>query len=327
MRSGQALAQHLQVLQSGRSLDAPWHDTPVGAVGLLQLPSEELFKGVEAADLKRLQEVVKTAEFWIALLEGERTDLSEEVVKHKQRYQLALRQADTQAKALRIAEQEKTRLEKDLKWLQDSRDQAIGDRALARADAKKLEQNQSLSTRTAQDFEDAAAKMRTLEDELHEEQEAKASLEENLVRTKIKHCEALQRADSMEVLIKFYEDQLAAANPHFQRQDLNALGQWMPNKRSQNDSADEVESNASEVEEQAGKKKGVAAVKEGFSKMRGFFRKAKASKNELPAPEDGAEVTPRNSAVEDSPSAGDEEDSTPAAPAGAKPRWMMRSES
>lgn len=318
MRSGQALAQHLQVLQSGRPLDAPWHDAPIGAVGLLQPSREELFTGIEAADAKRLQEVVRTAEFWIALLEGERTDLAEEVVKHKQRHQLALRQVDTQAKALREAELEKKRLEKENKWLQQSRDEAVAERDRSREDAKNVQQSQT--TRTEQDFDVLSTQARSLEEELQHERQEKDSLEEKLVLTKVRHVEALQRADSMEVLISYYEDQLKALDPQFERKDLSTLGMWLPSRTTDES---EVESNASMSEQApetpaADEESGARKKKRGLkSKIGRFWRKLKED-------HETREASPRHS---DTPAVDDEDDSpTPREGDGPPKRWMLRSE-
>lgn len=332
MRNGKALTQHLQVLQSGQPLDAPWHDAPIGAVGILQVPSAELFANVEAADTKRLQEVVRTAEFWIALLEGERSDLAEEVVKHKQRHQLAARQRDTQAKALREAENEKKKLEKDLRRLEESRDQAIGDRALARQDAKKLKQSQSDSTKTQQELREMDMTQLALKDELQQEREEKEKIEGTLVRLKFRHVEALQRIDSMEVLIKHYEDKLSEFNPNFERIDLSTLSARtrLHDSPAHDTGAESDASGRSDHEEDTQKhlKRGVS-FRQAVSKVKDFLRKpdrkSKSSKNDSAIGEEGAEAPE----VERQPSnlrPNGSEEGQEDLDGGQKPNWMLRNE-
>jgi hypothetical protein len=327
MRSGHALAQHLQVLQTGKSLDAPWHDAPIGAVGILQPKSSELFAGVDKADAKRVEEVVRTAEFWIALLEGEKADLAEEVAKYKQRHQLVVRQADTQAKALREAKIENERLEKELKWLHESRDQAIGDRALAREDAKKLQQSQEDRNRSELDIEDVTQRSQAMEAELEKEREEKNKLEELIVRLakeKLELTEATALCDTMKLLIKYYEAQLDALDPNFIPEDLNRFGR--PQEQSQPREC-EVERNVSGHEEdetpQPGKKDKFKKYT-GIGKLQDFFRKGllhKEAAQREPSPSVDEEVN-----AEGLPSVGGDEDVSAANDGVPKPLWMRRNE-
>merc|ERR1712176_566087 len=97
---------HLQALQSGRPLEAQ-QPCLVAPDDFPKLDSEVLFAAALEGDAVGHQKTVRTAEFWISLLEGEKQQLQEEVATHKTRYQLALRQADAKASALREAEGEK----------------------------------------------------------------------------------------------------------------------------------------------------------------------------------------------------------------------------
>jgi hypothetical protein len=165
--------------------------------------------------------------------------LQEEILKQKQRHQLTIRQAEAKESALREAEGEKKRLLTELKWLQQSRDQAICERFLLREDSVKL------TSRSKEDVELLVARSQALEMDLKREREEKAELERQLVRTKIRHAEALQAKDTLECLLDYYEDQLKVLNPNFTPQDRDTLGQWLrPSCRKSCDSS-EVESQAS----------------------------------------------------------------------------------
>mmetsp|Transcript_84199 Transcript_84199/g.234839 ORF Transcript_84199/g.234839 Transcript_84199/m.234839 type:complete len:373 (+) Transcript_84199:110-1228(+) len=228
-----ATLKHLQALQVARPLDVP--PSCLGVTEGLQLEPKKLFEDTDDADSSQLHEKVRLAEFWISLLEGEKQDLAEEVAKQKQRHQLASRQVEAKASALREAEVERKRLQAEIKWLQQSRDDAIRDRHLGRQDASKAKD----------DADSKASRAGVLEDELRRERDEKAELEAKLVKTKVRYAEALQRVDSLEVMIEYYEDQLRAANPAFEPVDLSTLGQWVPRPADL-----ELESNNSGATEQ-----------------------------------------------------------------------------
>lgn len=174
---GRATLQHLQVLQSARPLDP----TPpcLGVAAELPLNPRELFSALSSAEagtqtIEQLREAVKTAEFWISLLEGENCDLLEEVSKQKQRHQLALRQVDGKSSQVRELEGERRGLQAQIKQLQESRDKAICERATLREDSVKL------SSRAKSDLEMMASKAEALELDLRRELAEKAKMEGEL---------------------------------------------------------------------------------------------------------------------------------------------------
>mmetsp|Transcript_3815 Transcript_3815/g.12158 ORF Transcript_3815/g.12158 Transcript_3815/m.12158 type:complete len:377 (+) Transcript_3815:102-1232(+) len=268
MSGRRAILQHLQVLQSPRPLDVP-----PACLGNAGLAPPELSGASEAfPDAAQLQGKVRTAEFWISLLEGERCDLVEEVSKHKQRHQLALRQTEAKASALREAEGERKRLQAELRWLQQSRDEAICDRHLLKED------NERNATRSQQDTGQLAARAEALEAELRREREEKANLEAQLVRTKVRYAETLQRADSLQYLIDYYEDQLRALNPDFEPTDLATVGHLL--RPSPTLDASELESDASgaidqpsTISEEKHRSSGRRSLKVGISKVKQIFNR------------------------------------------------------
>lgn len=185
-----------------------------------------------------LREVVRTAEFWISLLEGEQSDLHEEITKHKKRHQLTIRQSEAKASALREAEVERRRLLSELKWLQESRDKAICERHMLREDSVRL------TSRRQEDVQSLAARTEALEHELQRERNEKAELEKQLVRTKVRFAESLQSQDTLEAILDYYEGQLKLLSPGFEPQDRDSLGVWLRPTRQSCDSS-EVESLAS----------------------------------------------------------------------------------
>lgn len=219
MTVDRTMLQRLEVLQSSRPLEVP--PTCHGVVtGLPEVPPNGLFESIDTADAEQLRELLGTARFWISLLEGERCDAIEEVAKHKRRYQQALRATDVKATELREAEGEKKRLLSEIKWLQESRDKAICERHLLREDASRL----------TEEKQDDTAKAGSMGAEMDALREERADLEQQLVRVKIRSVESLQKADSQEMLIEYYEDQLRALNPHFEPVAPETIGQWIRNR-------------------------------------------------------------------------------------------------
>jgi len=192
-----ATMQHLQVLQADGPLEAP---TPacLGAPSLPEPSARELFAGIEEADEDRLRSLLRTAEFWLLLLEGERGELREEVARQKKRYQQLLRQAESKASELRESEGERKRLQKEL----------------LRA-RHELENYRRRSRPRAEEKDDDER-----EQKLAQMLRERDGFEETLVRTKVQHAEVLQKVDSMEVLLQYYVDQLRVFNPHFEPADV-----------------------------------------------------------------------------------------------------------
>eukprot|EP00418_Pyrodinium_bahamense_P066390 CAMPEP_0179078176 /NCGR_PEP_ID=MMETSP0796-20121207/34991_1 /TAXON_ID=73915 /ORGANISM="Pyrodinium bahamense, Strain pbaha01" /LENGTH=379 /DNA_ID=CAMNT_0020775471 /DNA_START=32 /DNA_END=1169 /DNA_ORIENTATION=- len=278
MSGRRATLQHLQVLQSSRPLELP--PAFLGTVGLAQLSPQDVFSSDEASpghDGTRLRETVRTAEFWIALLEGEQSDLAEELAKHKQRHQLALRQTEAKASALREADGERKRLQAELRWLQQSRDQAICERRLLQEDSLRG------ADRDREDVSAQVARAEALERELQRERVEKADLEAQLVRVKVRYAESLQRADSLQYLAEYYEGQLRALSPGFEPADLSAVGHLM-RPASQALDAVELESDASGATDQPSamseekarsshNRRTSQKVKAGISKMKQMFNR------------------------------------------------------
>lgn len=239
MPTKRATLQHLQVLQSARPLEAPPACLGATDPNLADLRPKDLFAGSEAASHDQLRETLHKAEFWISLLEGENCDLNDEVAKHKKRYQQALRQADNKAVELKEVEGEKKRLLSEIKWMRESRDQAICDRALLREDASRM------TTQTKGESESAAKQAESLDAELHSLRSQKKSLEDQLVGVKVRAVDSMQKVDSMECLIEYYEDQLRAMDPKFEPVDIASVGQWMKPSRQDCD-GDSVSSGTEE---------------------------------------------------------------------------------
>lgn len=214
---------------------------------------------------EELQGVVRTADFWISLLEGEQNDLQEEISKHKKKQQLTIRQSEAKASALREAEVERKRLLSELKWLQESRDKAICERHMLREDTSRL------TTRRQEDVQSLAARTEAIELELQREREEKAELERQLVRTKVRFAETLQSKDTLEAILDYYEGQLKLLSPGFEPQDRDSLGVWLRPARNSCDSS-EVESLAS------GTTSDHATVDEKHSKGGRYFMKNLGSK-------------------------------------------------
>lgn len=235
--------KHLQALQALRPLEPP--SAMLGAAQIGE--PKELFGSAVVGDsgdnlyqktAEDLREVVRTAEFWISLLEGEQSDLHEEITKHKKRHQLTIRQSEAKASALREAEVERRRLLSELKWLQESRDKAICERHMLREDSVRL------TSRRQEDVQSLAARTEVLEHELQRERNEKAELEKQLVRTKVRFAESLQSQDTLEAILDYYEGQLKLLSPGFEPQDRDSLGVWLRPTRQSCDSS-EVESLAS----------------------------------------------------------------------------------
>ncbi|OLP97814.1 hypothetical protein AK812_SmicGene19795 [Symbiodinium microadriaticum] len=272
MATSGATLSHLQALQAMRPLEPP---VPLLGSAALPVPSpKELLLSAGAADggvalqyktAEELQDVVRTADFWISLLEGEQNDLQEEISKHKKKQQLTIRQSEAKASALREAEVERKRLLSELKWLQESRDKAICERHMLREDTSRL------TTRRQEDVQSLAARTEAIELELQREREEKAELERQLVRTKVRFAETLQSKDTLEAILDYYEGQLKLLSPGFEPQDRDSLGIWLRPARNSCDSS-EVESLAS------GTTSDHATVDEKHSKGGRYFMKNLGSK-------------------------------------------------
>lgn len=273
MTGKKATLQHLQALQAKKPLDIP--PACLGAFDVPPQPQLSELESIPATDeqgFELLREKVSTAEFWISLLEGERSNMLEDLEKHRQRCQLALRQVEAKSSALRESEGENRRLQKEVEWLQQSRDQAICERHLLRED------NARVTDKSKEDVGSIANRAEAMEIEVQSEREKNRVLEEQLVRTKVRYAETLQKADSMEYLIEHYEGQLRAWNPSFEPTDLATCGQWL--RPSQGLDNSELNSNASEDKnehQEAGlsggednpkSNKGGKFVKTGITKMR-----------------------------------------------------------
>ncbi|CAJ1424023.1 unnamed protein product [Effrenium voratum] len=171
---GSATLKHLQALQA-RPLEPAALLRPLEPE--LTEPKELLATAAGEAlyekSAEELREVVRTAEYWISLLEGEQNDLHEEIAKQKKRHQLAIRQSESKASALREAEVERRRLLSELKWLQESRDKAICERHMLREDSVRL------TSRRQEDVQSLAARAEALELELQRERGEKAELEKS----------------------------------------------------------------------------------------------------------------------------------------------------
>lgn len=274
------LLQRLEVLEDVRPLDVP--NACLGAVGMPELPPNNLFAGAEAAGEARLREMVQKAQFWISLLEGEHSHFVEEVEMQRKRRQLAVRQAEAKASALREAEGERRRLVSEMKRLQQSRDEAICERHALKEDGLKE------SSRSKIDAEAVATRCAVLEAELDRERGEKADMEAQLVKTKVRYAEALQRADSMEVVIHKYEGQLKALNPSFEPVDLSTLCRWMPPSRSSAEAL-EVDSNSSftteqpsEISERSKKTRLFKGAVKGVLKMKSAITRRSKHKEEHP---------------------------------------------
>lgn len=284
------MIQRLQVLQSDRLLEVP--PACLGTASLPEVAPKDLLAGAVASeDVAQLRQAVRTAQFWIALLEGERTDLGEEIAKHKKRHQASIRHAEARATELREAEGEKKRLLSEIKWLQQSRDQAICDRHLLREDQTRL------TSQSKGDVASETARADASEAELKKIREEKAELEAQLVRVKVRSAETLQKVDSMEYLIEYYEDQLRALNPAFEPADLSTIGQWM--KPSRLDDC-EVESNCSgrdEKQSASEQKPHVKEIAKGITKIfKGGFKglSKKKHKDHDAKDHDEPQMTPRD---------------------------------
>eukprot|EP00928_Gymnodinium_smaydae_P032170 TRINITY_DN2336_c1_g1_i1.p1 TRINITY_DN2336_c1_g1~~TRINITY_DN2336_c1_g1_i1.p1 ORF type:complete len:280 (+),score=82.95 TRINITY_DN2336_c1_g1_i1:50-841(+) len=179
-----------------------------------------LFDGCDGANETRLREMLRTAEFWIAVLEGEQQEILEESAKQRRESEAALRNAVAGAAAkeqeVRELEGERRRLQEEVQWLQKSRDEALCEKALLRHDGKRVQG----------DAETISSRAETLEAELRREREEKSELESQLVRTKVRFAEAMELADGMEATIVHYEEQLRALDPSFEPKGRITLGQW-----------------------------------------------------------------------------------------------------
>lgn len=230
-----------------------------------------------------LASTVRTAEFWISLLEGEHAELAVEVKKQKQRLQDSRGVAEAKSSALREAEGEKRRLEAELKWLRESRDKAICERSIAKDSNQRIEKNSKL------DMDALAAKADSLEDILAQEKRDKQRLEQAYVRTKVQYADVLQQKDSMECLIAYYEDQLKVLNPSFEKVDLNTASAWLRPMRSPDGRDSELHSEPSSTdldiaraadpapsEPHQGKSRGLMNL----TKIRSIFKKSPVDKEE-----------------------------------------------
>lgn len=279
MPTKRATLQHLQVLQSARPLEVPPACLGATDPGLADLRPKDLFVGSEAASHDQLREILHKAEFWISLLEGENCDLNDEVAKHKKRYQQALRQADNKAVELKEVEGEKKRLLSEIKWMRESRDQAICDRALLREDASRMTtQTKGNVESAAKQAETAAKQAETLDAELQSLRSEKKSLEEQLVDVKVRAVDSMQKVDSMECLIEYYEDQLRAMDPKFEPVDIASVGQWMKPSRQDGDGdslSSGTEEQQSVVSQEKPRAQQIARGFKTFLKKGGIFKPSK----------------------------------------------------
>jgi len=216
IRVGAATARHLQSLDGSPHLQAT--SALLGATSLE--PPQTFVEGSHGDGPEGLKRSAKVAEFWIDLLEGEQTDLIEEATKLKQRYAKSARHAENQTTELEALKAEKRRMLAELKWLQQSRDEAIVERRLLQEQGGK---QQSAADREVQ----LSAKVDELESELLQERGRNAHIEESLVRIKGSYACVQQRADSMEMLILHYEDMLRCFDPRFVpiSPDTNTFGE------------------------------------------------------------------------------------------------------
>jgi len=209
---GTTLRQHIDFLQSSRTFEAS--PVCVGPVELPESPVDKLLGDLDHAGSEELRELIAQAGFWIKMLEGEQVDLKEEISRHKRRHQAAVRQLDAKARELRETEGEKKRLLAELRWLQESRDQAICEGYTLKEDRTRM--SSQIKNRT-----------QGLEVELQRTRDEKTSIESQLVHAKVRAADTLQRVDSMSVVIEYYEDQLKALNPNFEPVELETMGQFV----------------------------------------------------------------------------------------------------
>lgn len=315
-----ATLQHLQALQSGRPLEPL--PGPTFAGDRPEPPEKFPTGGEQGADLEA---AVRTAEFWISLLEGERSELLDESKKHKQRLQDSTRVAEAKASALRAAEGETRRLEAELRYLRESRDKAICERSIAKDSNQRIEQNKKL------DMEAMTAKAENLEEVLAQERQEKTRLEQAYVQTKVRYADVLQQKDSMECLISYYEEQLKTYNPAFEKVDVNAARAWLRPAKSP-DVLSEIESNASDMEsarraganptetQTSDTQQGKSRAMQKLAKIRGMFKKNSGEKEDKSGDKDSQKRgSSRPSLRRGSSGAGNGDQPPPTAAAGHPP--------
>jgi len=190
----------------------------LGVYGLEPWQPDALPQGYASDKQAGMQETLRTAEFWISLLEGERSELKEDVEKQKERRRVALRQSEARASSVRESEAEVKQLRIELRRLQQAHDQA----AERRASGERSSHHASVH---GQDAMSLAAETEALEEELQRERSEKENLESQLVKTKVWYAETLQHADCMKYTIEHYEDQLRALTPDFEPVDYTVNGQ------------------------------------------------------------------------------------------------------
>lgn len=260
MAGRQVLLERLQVLQSSRPLETP--PVSLGTTALPQLNSEALSDEAKQGNAAQLHEAIRTADFWIALLEGENCDQIEESKKYKLRHRASLRQIEANADTQREVEAEQRRLRGQLKQLKGYHDGGSQD--------AQEESMASSPKKTTEDLKLLASRKAAIEAELQSEQEERAELEKMLVQTKVGHAASLQLKDSMQYVIEHYEEQLQSLNPNFEPVDPHTLCEFLPSRAL--DAAFELDSVGSEqtggarVEERAKNKR--TFVKKGIAKIK-----------------------------------------------------------
>jgi hypothetical protein len=236
-----ATLQHLQALQTPKALlhvpRSPRRDAHGNAS--LEIRPYDLFGDLlgdsssptcaDDSDKERLRETLRSAEFWISLLEGERHELMGEGGRQKAHLAQLEQRLDDQSGALRELEGEKKRLTQEVKWLQQSRDDNMIQKSLLREG----------NTKAKGDVDNVAARAEALEAEIQKEHETNKRLEELLVRFKMRHVEVLQAVDSLEVITTNYEEQLKAFNPKFATMDREKISLTLKSMKKLATSPDE----------------------------------------------------------------------------------------
>lgn len=155
-----------------------------------------------------------------------------------------------------------------------------------------------MTSRTKDDVESAATRLEQLETELQRSHGEKKELEEQLVVVKVRAVETMQKVDSMECLIEYYEDQLRALDPKFEPVDIASVGQWMKPSRQDGDADSGTEQEQEQESVMSQEKPKAQQIAKGISKMLkkgGILRPSrKKGKHHDAQEQDEFQTTPRD---------------------------------
>lgn len=190
--------QLLEEKEHSDTLFTAWQESPL----------QRFLGKIDSADSESLREAVRTAEFWISLLEGERNDLIQQVASLKRQCLDVSASSEALPPSSPVASE-------SAPWVPLRKSK----QSFSECDC---DQNAGTSM-----FEHQDMLVAELKRQLSKEHEERHRLEQMLVKVKTQYGELLHRADSTDVVLAFYEDQLQSLVPGFEPINLETFQGWV----------------------------------------------------------------------------------------------------